>query len=103
MNTICERCDTRCRLGMCHGKDGDFKYCFRPCGSIENIPGNIIPFNSIEELLAKNTGDYLTHVAAESLFIPKHYYGFSRNMRLLMGHWDGDDDNKVYPIGYVSC
>ena len=37
MNKLCEICDTRNRLGMCNGRDGDFKYCFRKVGSTNGL------------------------------------------------------------------
>ena len=37
MNKLCEICDTRNRLGICNGRDGDFKYCFRRVGSMNGL------------------------------------------------------------------
>ena len=54
MNKLCERCDTRCRLGICDGKEGDFKFCFRRVGSINGLEKTITPFNTLEELIEKS-------------------------------------------------
>ena len=51
MNKICNTCDTRIRLCRCPGRDGDFKNCYRPCGSVSNItPETIQPFNKYSEI-----------------------------------------------------
>ena len=50
MNKLCEICDTRNRLGMCNGRDGVFKYCFRKVGSTHRLEETITPFNTLHEL-----------------------------------------------------
>lgn len=106
MNKICETCDTRNRLGMCNGLDGNFKYCYRPVGSISNIPGNITPFNTIDELFEKN--DWIKSVIKESAVLDENYYGRGHHMKLLLGLFYGEPQEKIdsginYPVGYVTC
>lgn len=50
MNKICETCDTKNRLRLCSGRDGDFKYCFRKAGSTYGLEQTITPFNTTDEL-----------------------------------------------------
>ena len=106
MNKICETCDTRNRLGMCNGLDGNFKYCYRPVGSISNIPGNITPFNTIDELFEKN--DRIKSVIKESAVLDENYYGRGHHMKLLFGLYYGEPQEKIesksyYPVGFVVC
>ena len=44
INKICETCDTRNRLCLCNGVEGDFKYCFRKVGSVYDLQETITPF-----------------------------------------------------------
>ena len=105
MNNICKMCDTRNRLGMCSGRDGDFTYCFRPVGSVSNIPGNITPFNTIEELLENNKW---LDVIENTVYLDDEYYGYGEHMKLLFGLFNGETEeiikyDKRYPVGFVTC
>lgn len=100
MNQICETCDTRCRLHMCQGQDGDFKYCYRPVDSVDNIPDNITPFNTVDELYEKNK--WIKSVERDSLVFDDKPYG-SPYMKLLLGHFIGDTVNDKVPVGFVIC
>lgn len=100
MNKICEHCDTRNRLHLCDGQDGDFQYCFRPVGSFANIPGNITPYNDVIELYAINKWLH-EGVELSSLKLSDEMYGIDGHMKLLYGKFYGDEN--VYPVGYVIC
>lgn len=50
INKICETCDTRNRLCLCNGVEGDFKYCFRKVGSVYDLQETITPFNDLDEI-----------------------------------------------------
>jgi len=105
MNSVCKTCDTRNRLGMCLGKDGDFTYCFRPVGSVSNIPGNITPFNTIDELLKNNKW---LDVIEGTVYLDDEYYGCDKHMKLLLGLFNGETEENIksgkrYPIGFVTC
>ena len=106
MNKICETCDTRNRLKMCDGKDGDFRYCYRPAGSTSNIIGNITPFNTIDELFEKN--DWIKSVIKSTATLDRDYYGKDHHMKLLLGLRYGEPQEKIesksyYPVGFVVC
>lgn len=105
MNDICITCDTRNRLRLCNGRDGNFLYCFRPVGSVSNIPGNITPFNTIEELLKNNKW---LNVIEDTVYLDDEYYGISKHMKLLLGLFKGESEELIasgykYPIGFVIC
>jgi len=105
MNKICETCDTRKRLKMCDGRDGDFKYCYRPAGSTSNIPGNITQFNTIDELFEKN--DWIKSVIKSTATLDNDYYE-NHHMKLLLGLFYGEPQEKIksksyYPVGFVTC
>lgn len=106
MNKICETCDTRKRLKMCNGRDGDFKYCYRPAGSVSSIPNNITPFNTIDELFEKN--DWIKSVIKSTATLDNDYYGKDHHMKLLLGLFYGEPQEKIksksyYPVGFVTC
>lgn len=100
-NEICKECDTRCRLKMCEGKQGDFRYCYRPVGSLDNIsPSSIISFNTLNELVAKinQQEDELFHVEADTVELQP--YG---RMYMLIGQFVNDEErNTKHPIGYIA-
>ena len=64
MNKLCEICDTRNRLCMCNGRDGDFKYCFRRVGSTNRLEETITPLlhymNYMKNVVGLN-GLFLKH------------------------------------------
>ena len=102
MNKICEICDTRCRLGMCNGKDGDFKYCFRKTGSIYDLEETITPFNTLHELYDKCK--WLDWVVPETLVLDSESYGTGNNMVLLWGQYREQlGTNKAQPCGFVTA
>lgn len=105
INKICETCDTRNRLCMCNGIEGDFKYCFRKVGSVYDLQETITPFNNLDELFL-NTCEYIRDLDRESLYLSDEYYGNSKHMRLLFGRFlgdSGDSYDKGYPVGFVIC
>lgn len=93
MNKICETCDTRCRLNMCIGREGKFKYCYRKCGSAEGLEESIRPFNNINELY------YILNfpVIDNSL----HIETYGKNISILLGKYNLDNDVKEYPMGFI--
>lgn len=99
MNNLCKICDTRERLRMCNGRDGDFKYCFRRVGTTSGLKETITPFITLHELYEKC--DWLEHIVPESLYLEdKAYVG--DNMRLLWGQYENQiGTNKGQPVGYV--
>lgn len=98
MNKICETCDTKNRLGLCDGKDGDFKYCYRKAGSLHGLSESITPFNTIEELYKKIGHDRLNWIDKDSLYMV-HYY---KRINLLLGSYiDSDGKEKECPVGYI--
>lgn len=97
MNNICKNCDTRNRLHLCDGKDGDFKYCFRRAGSLMGLKKTITPFNTLHELYQKCT--WLDWIAPETLVLENKPYGNGDNMVLLKGHFGS---NNSLPLGYVT-
>lgn len=101
INKICETCDTRNRLCLCNGVEGDFKYCFRKVGSVYDLQETITPFNNLDEIFL-NDCDYIKDLDKESLYLSKNYYDNTEHMRLLFGRFLGDSD-KVYPVGFVIC
>lgn len=99
MNKLCEICDTRIRLKKCNGREGDFKYCFRRVGSLENIEETITPFNSLHELYQKCK--WLDWIIEDSMELQKESYGL--NSVLLLGKEKNQFNiGKVLPIGYVT-
>lgn len=106
MNDICVTCDTRNRLHLCSGKDGNFTYCFRPVGSVSNIPGNIIQFNNIDELFLHD--GWVQNINKETVYLDDEYYGAGHHMRLLLGLFHGEPQEKIdlgdcYPVGFITC
>lgn len=99
MNKICEKCDTRCRLGMCNGRDGDFKYCFRKTGSICDLQETITPFNTLHELYEKCK--WLDWINPETLILDNRPYSSGNKMVLLWGQCKGT--NQAFPCGYVTA
>ena len=97
MSKICETCDTRLRLGLCKGKDEDFKYCFRKVGSVNGLEETITPFNTLDELYTKCK--WLDWVEKDTLVLDEMDYG-DEHMRLLFGQEKGV--NKTFPVGYVT-
>ena len=99
MNSICERCDTRIRLGLCNGRDGDFKFCFRKCGSLDGLKETITTFTTTDELWERC--EYLKDwVIKDSLELNNEPYGTKGNMCLLFGE---AIDHTTCPLGYVTC
>lgn len=98
MNKLCEICDTRNRLGMCNGRDGDFKYCFRKVGSIHDLEETITPFNTLHELYKEC--DWLQWIVPETLKLEGEPYGGENNMVLLMGQ--SKVSNDYLPVGFVT-
>lgn len=98
MNIICENCDTKCRLGMCEGRDGEFKYCFRRVGSIGGLEKTITPFITLHELYDKQS--WLDWVFPDSLVLDYKPYGNDNHMVLLWGI--SKIDGEPLPIGYVT-
>jgi hypothetical protein len=71
MNNICKTCDTRIRLRICNGREGDFKYCFRRVGTRNGLEETITPFNTIEELYDKCK--WLKNVIKDSLYLDEEH------------------------------
>lgn len=92
MNSICVTCDTRLRLNMCNGKGGNFKYCFRKCGSIKGLKETIAPFTSIEELYDIN---YIKDLQIKELRLENYNH---KHMKLLIGTYK---DGSIAPVGFV--
>lgn len=115
MNKICETCDTRLRLGICKGKDGDFRYCFRRMGSLNGLEITITPFNTLDELYEKcrwlNGGEHPDNgYIKKQLYLDNVPYADDEHMRVLYGlHKKEEDlDEKiecgwVRKIGFVIC
>lgn len=102
MNKLCEICDTRNRLGMCKGRDGDFKYCFRRVGSTNGLEETITPFNTLHELHEKC--DCLKWVVPETLVLDNEPYCGENNMVLLWGQSERQlGTNEGQPVGYVTA
>lgn len=102
MNKLCEICDTRCRLGRCNGKDGNFKFCFRKTGSVSGLEETITPFNTLHELYKKC--DWLHWIVPESLVLNNEPYGNENNMVLLWGQYNEQlGTNKAQPCGFVTA
>ena len=102
MNKLCEICDTRNRLGMCKGKNGDFKYCFRRVGTTNRLEETITPFNSLHELYEKC--NWLHWVVPETLELESEPYGRENNMVLLWGQSERQlGTNEGQPVGYVTA
>ena len=100
MNKICERCDTRCRLKMCDGRDGDFKYCFRRTGSTDGLKETITPFNTLHELYEKQP--WLDWIDQESLLLSNEPYG-DTNMVVLWGSYKEIYGSRLLsPCGFVT-
>lgn len=101
MNKICEKCDTKCRLGLCQGKEGDFKYCFRKTGSLSGLKETITPFSTLHELYEKC--EWLDWIVPESLILDNTPYAKSNTMVLLWGQTKNQiGTNKAQPIGYIT-
>ena len=95
MNRICETCDTKIRLGICEGKEGDFKYCYRKTGSRFGLEETIKPFTELIEL-----HEHLDQsIDRQSLRLTDDY-GNDGNMCLLMGKYYADDNE--YPLGFIT-
>lgn len=92
MNKICTTCDTRLRLGMCNGKEGDFRFCFRRCGSIEGTKESIYQFNDIEELYESPT---IKNLTIKNLKMTNYYL---EHVGLVKGEYP---DGTMAPVGYV--
>ena len=99
MNKLCEICDTRNRLGICNGRDGDFKYCFRRVGSTHRLEETITPFNTLHELYEKC--DWLDWIIPETIKLENKSYGSKNNMVLLMGKSENTDE--YLPVGFVTA
>lgn len=101
MNKICETCDTRNRLGLCNGRDGDFKYCFRSAGSVDGVEKTITPFTTIDELY--NKCDWLKCARKETLELDSESY-CDEHMILLLGvlRWQNAQVGGKIPVGFVT-
>lgn len=93
MNKLCENCDTRIRLKMCIGKEGEFRFCFRKVGSTEGLEESITTFNDLKELIEKSP-TYFENVKVETLKIQWYDIGTA----LLIGEWV---DGGVSPVGFI--
>lgn len=107
MNDICINCDTRIRLGLCNGREGNFKYCYRKVGSVNGLEKTITPFNTINDLY-KNC-EHLNCTIKEQTFLGNKPYANDEHMVLLYGLYKDEPDLEekikcgfVYPIGYVT-
>lgn len=98
MNKICKNCDTRLRLGMCNGKDGDFKYCYRKCGSLEGTKESIRQFNNINELYDHDKGGLGEYLENSLEMKP---YGEHINILLGRFKYDYDTTKDKYPLGFI--
>lgn len=94
MSSICKTCDTKNRLNLCNGREEEFKYCYRRCGSISNIPETITPFNTIEELIINVPKGEFDWVKTETLEIKP----YDNDIDILMGVFI---DNTYAPIGFI--
>ena len=102
MNKLCEICDTRNRLGMCNGRDGDFKYCFRRVGSTNRLEETITPFTTLHELYEKCS--WLKWIVPETLELENEAYGRGNNMVLLWGQSERQlGTNEGQPVGFVTA
>lgn len=104
MNKICETCDTRKRLKMCNGRDGNFNYCYRKAGSTAGLEETITPFNSVSEIF-DNQCDYIRAIDSDSVVLDETRY--ADHMCLIYGRFIGDEaakfTDKRYPVGYIIC
>lgn len=101
MNTICLNCDTRKRLKLCQGKDGDFKYCYRSSGGLTRAKNTISPFNTLNELYnIINKKDGILEIKKNSLKIDFNYAN-NHNLGLLLGIYT-HQSNIECVIGYIS-
>lgn len=105
MNKICKTCDTRNRLNLCNGRNGDFKYCYRPCGSISNITDiSIQPFNDVSEVETNFDG----YIINDEKWIEE--YG-GEHFKIMMAKINNKyaENGKVWkqietvPIGFIIC
>lgn len=115
MNKICKTCDTRCRLGICKGRDGDFKYCFRRVGTLNGLETTITPFNTIDELYEKSSwlngnGNPEHGYIKDQLYLDDQPYAGDEHMRALYGLCKQEEDLEqkmecgwVDKIGFVTC
>lgn len=103
MNKICESCDTRIRLGLCGGRAGNFRYCFRDSGPAcwpeeeRRLKGSITPFNKLEEL-------YNSPAFNNRMIRPEtmRMAPYSKHIMLLMGKYAAQfGDDMEYPLGYI--
>ena len=102
MNKLCEICDTRNRLGICKGRDEDFKYCFRRVGSRNGLEETITPFNTLHELYEKCS--WLEWIVPETLILENKPYGRGNDMVLLWGQSERQlGTNEGQPVGYVRA
>lgn len=102
MNKLCVICDTRNRLDMCNGRDGDFKYCFRRVGSTNGLEETITPFNTLHELYEKC--DWLKWIVPETLELENEAYGKGNNMVLLWGQSENQlGTSEGQPVGFVTA
>ena len=99
MNKLCEICDTKNRLGICNGRDGDFKYCFRRVGSTNGLEETITPFTTLHELYEKCS--WLKWIVPGTLELENEPYGSKNNMVLLMGKSENTDE--YLPVGFVTA
>ena len=102
MNKLCEICDTRNRLGICNGRDGDFKYCFRRVGSMNGLEKTITPFTTLHELYEKC--NWLDWIVPETLKLENEPYGRGNNMVLLCGQSERQlGTSERQPVGFVTA
>lgn len=101
MNNICKNCDTRNRMCLCDGRDGNFKYCFRKVGSSSGLEETITQFNTLHELYEKC--GWLNWIVPKTLILDNKMYGCEDNMVLLWGQSLSQlNTNQGQPVGYVT-
>lgn len=102
MNQLCKICDTKNRLNLCDGRDGDFQFCFRRVGSLENLAETITPFNTLHELYEKCS--WLDWIIEDTMFLDTESYTSNNNMVLLFGKEKNQFNiGKILPIGFVTA
>lgn len=107
MNSICRFCDTRIRLGICNGREGDFRYCFRRAGSIGGLAETITPFNTLDDLVenCEWLREMLKIDEMKLILSDKPYEG-DEHIVLLYGVQEygdgcGSPENRA-PLGFVT-
>lgn len=99
MNKICNTCDTKNRLNICNGRDGDFKYCFRKCGNLDGVFESITPFNNIEELYNCEWFNQEWRKVKQGSLHVEDYSG--EHIGILLGQYEEMGETKDSPKGFV--